>query len=142
MLGVFQGEVLRVELEATLETIQSYLVEPVHLRSWIWPQTLDPDLSEPLRAGTEFFSQLGSIRFGHRVENLQPGLMHLLLWGAADGFCQWSWGNGWVQLRIEAVSLLPLSLGQIILLQRLQAYGGAQAPPQRGDTLWPHHPLI
>ncbi len=85
MLGVFQGEILRVELEVAMETIQSYLVEPEHLRNWVWPQTLDPALSAPLQTGTEFFSQLGSIPFGHRVESLQPGLMHLLLWGARMG---------------------------------------------------------
>lgn len=135
MLGMFQGEVLRVEVEASMETIRTYLVDPAQLRQWVWPQMLDPDLSQPLQVGTEFYSHLGSIRIGHRVEELAPAQMYLLLWEAADGFCQWSWGNGWVQLRTEAVSLLPLSLGQTLLLQRLHRYATAQAQSQRADPL-------
>lgn len=131
MLGIFQGEVLRIELEASMEEIHDYLVDPDQLRQWVWPQALDPDLTDPLRVGREFYSRLGSIQIGHRVERLEPGQMHLLLWGAADGFCQWSWGNGWVQLRTEAVSLLPISLGQTLLLQRLHRYATEQASIRR-----------
>lgn len=134
MLGVFQSDTLRIELEASTDEIHRYLVEPEQLRQWLWPQELDPRLSESLQVGTEFHSQLGSIRFNHRVQILQPGQMQLLLWGGADGFCQWNWGNGWVQLRLEAISLLPLSLGQVVLLQRLQAH--ARSHSQGQGTSW------
>jgi len=133
MIGMFQGEVLRIELEASMERIRDYLVDPAQLRQWVWPQTLDPDLTDSLQVGQEFYSRLGSIPIGHRVERLEPGQMHLVLWGAADGFCQWSWGNGWVQLRTEAVSLLPVSLGQTLLLQQLHRYATDQASARRGD---------
>jgi len=56
-------------------------------------------------------------------------LAGLLRGGGADGYCDWLWGNGWVQLRVEAVSLLPLGLGQLLMLRRLQQF--AQSQEQR-----------
>ncbi|MEG5215625.1 hypothetical protein QUB48_07680 [Microcoleus sp. ARI1-A5] len=37
-------------------------------------------------------------------------------------FHQWYWGDGWVQSRLEGVSLLPLNLGQTASLLRLREF--------------------
>jgi hypothetical protein len=39
-----------------------------------------------------------------------------------DGYHEWYWGDGWVQSRLEGISLLPLNLGQTLSLLRLREF--------------------
>ena len=48
--------------------------------------------------------------------------LRLLLSLGIDGFPQWYWGDGWVQSRLEGVSLLALHLGQTANLLRLYGF--------------------
>jgi hypothetical protein len=46
----------------------------------------------------------------------------LLLSRGIDGFHEWYWGEGWVQSRLEGISVIPLNLGQTINLMRLKEF--------------------
>jgi hypothetical protein len=129
MLGTFQSSTIRVEVEASASTMQRCLTEVGLLQQWIWPQQLQGSLPERLELGSTFAAQWGPLSIMHQVETLLPERLRLLMWGGADGYCDWLWGNGWVQLRVEAVSLLPLGLGQLLMLRRLQQF--AQSQEQR-----------
>lgn len=72
--------------------------------------------------GTTFSSWLGPIAIQHQVEQVAPNHLRLILSQGIDGFHDWQWGDGWVQSRIEGVSLLPINLGQTLSLFRLQQF--------------------
>ena len=59
MLGNFQQSQLRIELEASQNTIRDSLLNTDQLRKWMWPQNLSADLPEKLSAGLVFTSKLG-----------------------------------------------------------------------------------
>ncbi|MEG4629803.1 hypothetical protein QUB56_09295 [Microcoleus sp. AR_TQ3_B6] len=48
--------------------------------------------------------------------------LRLLLSQGIDGFHEWYGGDGWLQSRLEGVSLLALSLGQTASLLRLREF--------------------
>jgi hypothetical protein len=48
--------------------------------------------------------------------------LRLLLSLGIDGFHDWYWGDGWVQSRLEGVSLLALNLEQTASLLRLREF--------------------
>ncbi len=122
MLGSFQHSTLRLEIDASTETLDRCLTETGLLRQWLWPQQLEEGIPERLEQGVMFESSLGPIRIGHRVERRAEGQLQVSLWGAMDGISEWAWGNGWAQLRVEAVSLLPLSPGVLLSLAHLQIF--------------------
>jgi hypothetical protein len=122
MLGTFQSSTIRVEAEATAATLRRCLVETAWLRQWLWPQKLDQTAPDWLEPGTEFTVWLGPIAIQHRVELCRADRLQILLWGAVDGYNEWAWGNGWIQMRVEGVSLLPMGLGQVMVLRRLQYF--------------------
>jgi hypothetical protein len=122
MWGTFQQSTIRIEVEAKADRIRDCLLDPSLLKQWVWPQSFDPTFSLPLQLGRTFDSSLGPLIFHHQVTELDETFLRLVLWGAADGFSDWLWGHGWVQLRIEAVSLVPLGLGQTLLLKQLQSF--------------------
>ncbi|MEN9229940.1 MAG: hypothetical protein Q6L68_03455 [Thermostichus sp. DG02_5_bins_236] len=126
MLGTLQSSTIRVEVEAASSTLRRCLTEVDLLRQWIWPQQLQGSLPEGLEIGSTFNAQWGPISIMHQVETLLPERLRLLMWGGADGYCDWLWGNGWVQLRVEAVSLLPLGMGQLLILRQLQQFAQKQ----------------
>ncbi len=126
MLGTFQSSTIRIEVEASASTLRRCLTEVGLLQQWIWPQQLQGSLPTQLEQGSTFAARCGPISILHQVEILLPQRLHLLMWGGADGYCDWRWGNGWVQLRVEAVSLLPLGLGQLLLLRQLQQFARRQ----------------
>jgi hypothetical protein len=39
-----------------------------------------------------------------------------------DGYHEWYWGDGWLQSRLEGISLLPLNLGQTLSLLKLRLF--------------------
>ncbi|MFQ3583453.1 MAG: hypothetical protein SNJ85_00765 [Cyanobacteriota bacterium] len=130
MLGTLQSSTIRVEVKAGSSTLRRCLTEMELLRQWIWPQQLQGSLPENLEMGSTFNAQWGPISIMHQVETLLPERLRLLMWGGADGYCDWLWGNGWVQLRVEAVSLLPLGMGQLLILRQLQQFAQSQEQPR------------
>lgn len=124
MFGSYQSSELRIEVAATKAEIEASLIQPKRLKQWLWPQQLGlanaTDI--PLSIGQTFESNLGPVKTNHKVETLQSSGIRFLLSGSIDGFHEWQWGEGWVQSRLEGVSLLPLNLGQTLSLLRLKQY--------------------
>ncbi|NER31264.1 MAG: hypothetical protein F6J89_27510, partial [Symploca sp. SIO1C4] len=58
----------------------------------------------------------------HQTEVVDDNCLRLILSQGIDGFHEWYWGDGWVQSRLEGVSLLPLNLGQTINLLQLRQF--------------------
>ena len=122
MLGSFQQSSLRIEVEAEENTIRESLLAPKKLQQWLWPQTLDTNLPEELQAGLKFTTWLGPIAIQHEVDVAESNRLRLILSQGIDGFHEWYWGNGWVQSRLEGISLLPLNLSQTFGLLRLREF--------------------
>lgn len=136
MFGTYQRSNLRIEVAASAEKISESLTEPERLKKWLWPQQISLATDNAavnnwsassasvskLSVGQTFESTLGLAKIGHQVEKLSPQGIRVLLSGGVDGFHEWQWGDGWVQSRLEGVSLLPLNLGQSVSLFRLKQY--------------------
>ncbi|MDJ0745425.1 MAG: hypothetical protein QNJ32_18965 [Xenococcaceae cyanobacterium MO_167.B27] len=122
MLGNFQQSNLRIEVEATEQTIRDSLLNTDKLKKWIFPQTLNPELPETLKLGISFTSKLGFVEINHEVELLSDNCLRFLLSKGIDGYHEWCWGDGWIQSRLEGISLLPLNLGQTLSLLQLRQY--------------------
>ena len=133
MFGTYQSSSIRIEIAANAEQIASCLTEPEQLKSWLWPQQIELSKAEKgwskdnaplnkLSIGQKIESKLGPWQVTHHVEISTPSGIRFLLSGGIDGFHEWQWGEGWVQSRLEGVSLMPLNLGQTLSLLRLRAY--------------------
>ena len=127
MLGQFQKSNLRIEVPATASIIRDSLLHTSKLKQWLWPQRLSPGLPEKLYSGLTFTSWLGFVPVEHKVELVNDNCLRLLLSQGIDGYHEWYWGEGWVQSRLEGISLLPLSLGQTLSLPRLRQFVRIQA---------------
>lgn len=125
MFGTFQQSHLRIEVEASSSTMQESLIRSSQLRLWLWPQRLDTGLPERLHADLIFSSWLGPVEIEHRVVEIGDRGLRLLLSKGIDGYHEWTWGDGWVQSRLEGVSLLPLNLAQTYGLMRLREFAEA-----------------
>ena len=121
MLGNFQQSNLRIEVNASEKAIKDSLLEGERLKQWMWPQNF-ASLSGTLSPGDTFVSSLGPIEIEHKVEMVDEQSLRLLLSKGIDGFHEWHWGDGWLQSRIEGISVLPLNLGQTFSLFRLRQY--------------------
>ena len=126
MLGTFQQSSLRIEVNAKETDIRDSLIRPSQLQKWLWPQQFSPGLPEQFQAGLIFTSSLGPVTIEHYVDVAQPNCLRLLLSRGIDGFHEWYWGEGWVQSRLEGISLLPLNLGQTLSLIRLREFLATQ----------------
>lgn len=122
MLGHFQHSHLRIEIEASEAAIRDSLMSPSQLQQWLWPQTLSPGLPERLHQGLTFTSSVGLITIQQQVDVAESHCLRLLLSQGIDGFHEWYWGEGWIQSRLEGVSLLPLSLAQTLSLLNLRRF--------------------
>ncbi|HHP7229256.1 MAG TPA: hypothetical protein ACFCUY_00165 [Xenococcaceae cyanobacterium] len=122
MLGNFQQSNLRIEIEASESTIRDSLLQTEKLKTWLFPQTITSELPERLQLGLSFTSQLGLVKINHQVELLNDYCVRFLLSGGIDGYHEWCWGDGWIQSRLEGISLLPLNLGQTLSLLKLRQY--------------------
>jgi hypothetical protein len=122
MLGTFQHSQLRLELEASATMIRDSLVNIPKLRQWLAPLPLDQGLPETLTPGLSFHTGLGYLRVHHDVDCVGDNHLRLLLSQSIDGFHEWYWGDGWVQSRLEGISLLPLNLAQTASLLKLRQY--------------------
>ena len=122
MLGNFQQSNLRIEVEATEQSIRDSLLKTEKLRKWMFPQTLSSELPETLKLGLSFTSKLGFMEVNHEVELLNDNCVRFLLSNGIDGYHEWCWGDGWIQSRLEGISLLPLNLGHTLSLWQLRQY--------------------
>lgn len=124
MFGTYQHSNLRVELTASSEQIRGSLLRPALLKQWLWPQQLNLSSAadSELVLGQTFESGLGPVTITHKVDVLSSQGVRFLLSGSIDGFHEWQWGEGWIQSRLEGVSLLPLNLGQTASLLRLKQH--------------------
>lgn len=122
MLGSFQQSQLRIEVEASEKAIRESLLCPEQLQKWIFPQRLASGLPEQLESGLTFTSWLGPVAIQHQVQVATPNSLRLLLHGGIDGFHEWYWQEGWVQSRLEGISLLPLNLAQTLGLLNLKQF--------------------
>ena len=121
MLGNFQQSNLRIEVNASGKKIKESLLESDRLKQWMWPQQFT-SLSGQLQPGDNFISSLGLVEIQHQVEIVEDNCLRLLLSKGIDGFHEWHWGDGWLQSRLEGISVLPLNLGQTFSLFRLRQY--------------------
>lgn len=126
MLGIFQKSNLRIEVEASETSIRDSLLRSSELQKWLWPQRFSSDLPEQISGGLSFTSWVGPVAVTHQVDVAQPNCLRLLLSQGIDGFHEWYWGEGWVQSRLEGVSLLPLNLGQTLSLLQLKQFLSAK----------------
>ena len=122
MLGNFQQSQLRIELEAKQNIIRDSLLNTEQLKQWIWPQALSDDLPETLSVGLKFTSKLGFIEIEHLVKVADDNCLQLILSKGIDGYYEWFWSDGWIQSRLEGISLFPLDLGQTYCLMRLRQH--------------------
>ncbi len=122
MLGTFQHSSLRIEVNAKEADIRDSLLRPSQLQKWLWPQQFNPGLPEQFQPGLTFTTSLGPVTIQHYVDVSQPNCLRLLLSHGIDGFHEWYWGEGWVQSRLEGISILPLNLGQTISLIQLREF--------------------
>ena len=126
MLGNFQQSNLRIEVSASETIIKESLLESDRLKQWMWPQNF-ASLSGTLNPGDTFVSSLGLVEIDHRVDLVEDNSLRLLLSKGIDGFHEWHWGDGWLQSRLEGISILPLNLGQTFSLFRLRQYLSTQS---------------
>jgi hypothetical protein len=133
MLGGFQTSKIRIEVEASSESLQRAILAPACFRKWCFPQRFDLGLPEKLQAGMHYGSWIGPIAIRHHVITSQPGHLLILLSQGIDGFHEFLWGEGWVQSNLEGISLLPLNAAQTYALfqlrQFLQSQSGASLKP-------------
>ncbi|MEY3223657.1 MAG: hypothetical protein RLZZ203_2513 [Cyanobacteriota bacterium] len=122
MLGKFQQSQIRIEVSASADAIHHSILHPAQLQKWLLGQTFPGEMPSKLSPGFEFTTQTGPVAIHHHVEVVKPNCLRLLLSGGIDGFHEWYWGEGWIQSRLEGVSLLPLNLGQTFALVSLRQF--------------------
>ena len=122
MLGTFQESHIRIEVEATFSAIGESLLRPTQLSRWLWMQRFSAGLPEQFHQGLTFTSWVGPVAIQHQVDVAESNCLRLLLSQGIDGYHEWYWGDGWVQSRLEGVSLLPLNLGQTLSLLSLREF--------------------
>jgi hypothetical protein len=122
MFGKFQQTQLRIELDATATAISDGLLLPVQLEKWLLPGYFTAKMPTELHSGLQFTRKVGLISIHHQVDVVSKNSLRLLLSQGIDGFHEWYWGEGWVQSRIEGVSILPISLGQTASLLSFRQY--------------------
>ncbi len=127
MLGNFQKSQIRIEVEATAAMIRDSLLKPEMVQKWSL-QHFKAGMPEQLHSGLTFTSWTGPVAIHHQVQVATPECLRLILSQGIDGFHEWYWGEGWVQSRVEGISLLPISLGQTFSLLSLRQFLKTQKP--------------
>ena len=122
MLGSFQKSHLRIEVEASKKILLESLLNTKKLSQWFWISRLEPGIPEKLSAGLTFNSWIGFVEVGNYVDIANDNCLRLLLSKGIDGYHEWYWGEGWIQSRLEGISLLPLNLGQTLSLLSLRQF--------------------
>lgn len=122
MFGTFQQSHLRIEVNASAQLIGESLLSPEKLRQWLFPQQISPGLPNQLEEGLTFSTRTGFITIKHEIETLRESYIRFLLSEGIDGYHEWYWDEGWVQSRLEGISMLPLNLAQTASLFRLRQF--------------------
>ncbi|MCL6434519.1 MAG: hypothetical protein K6T90_09960 [Leptolyngbyaceae cyanobacterium HOT.MB2.61] len=122
MFGIFQQSNLRIEIAATDQALRESLTQPAKLRQWLAPVQLDQGLPEQLQPGLSYTSWIGPVPVQQYVDLVDAHSLRLLLSKGIDGYHEWAWGDGWVQSRLEGISLLPLNLSQTFSLLKLKQF--------------------
>ncbi|BBD59180.1 hypothetical protein NIES2109_19620 [Nostoc sp. HK-01] len=122
MLGNFQQSQLRIEIEASARAIGDSLLRPAQLEKWLLGQRFNSGMPEEIYPGFQFTSWTGPVSIHHQVDVAQSNCLRFLLSGGIDGFHEWYWGEGWVQSRLEGISMLPINLGQTLSLLSLRQF--------------------
>ncbi|RUR86132.1 hypothetical protein ACF3DV_16595 [Chlorogloeopsis fritschii PCC 9212] len=122
MLGTFQKSLLRIEIEASETELRNSLLRPAQLEKWLLSGRFSPGMPEELYSGFQFTTRTGPIAIHHQVDVAKPNCLRLILSQGIDGFHEWYWGEGWLQSRLEGVSLLPLAVGQTMNLLSLRQF--------------------
>lgn len=122
MLGTIQQSQLRIEIEASADAIHNSLLLPAQLEKWLVGQSFSLGMPEKLTSGSNFTTATGLVQIHHHVDVAKTNCLRLLLSGGIDGFHEWYWGEGWVQSRLEGISILPLNLGQTLSLLSLREF--------------------
>lgn len=128
MLGTFQQSQLRIEIKASADAIHDSLLRPENLQKWLLAQKFTPKMAEMaqmpeiLTTGFDFSTSTGLFTINHHVDVVKPYCLRLILSGTIDGFHEWYWGDGWIQSRLEGVSILPLKLAQTVSLLSLREF--------------------
>jgi hypothetical protein len=122
MLGTFQQSQIRIEISASADAIRDRILHPAQMQKWLLGQTFPGEMPLELSPGFEFTTQIGLVPIHHHVQVVKPNCLRLLLSGGIDGFHELYWGEGWIQSRLEGISLLPLNLGQTFALVSLRQY--------------------
>ena len=120
MFGNFQRSELRIEVAAAGSTIRDRLLSPSALPQWLFPQQMSFTSQDLLAVDTKFKTSFGPVAVNCQVDRVGAQSLRLLLSQGVDGYHEWYWGEGWVQSRLEGISLLPLNLYQTATLFRLQ----------------------
>lgn len=121
MLGKFQKSELRIEVKTTQEAIGNCLLDINQLKQWFFPLKFDHNSSPKLSVNDSFSFYLGVIEIKNKVDLINSNGIRIILSGGIDGYQEWSWGDGWIQSRLEGVSILPLNLAQTLNLLRLKS---------------------
>jgi hypothetical protein len=120
MLGTFQQSSLRIEMDVASDRLRDCLTKPQELKRWLKFQRFPGGLPEVLTAGCQFTSYSGFVvPIQQTVEWVEESRIRFIL---SQGIDEWGWGDGWVQSRIEGISLLPINLGQTASLMLLKQY--------------------
>ena len=120
MFGNFQRSELRIEVAAAGSMIRDRLLSPPALSKWLLPQQMSFASQDLLAVDTKFKTSFGPVAVNCQVDRVGAQSLRLLLSQGVDGYHEWYWGEGWVQSRLEGISLLPLNLYQTATLFRLQ----------------------
>jgi hypothetical protein len=120
MLGNFQQSQIRIEVAANSTAIRQKLLSPIQLRQWLSATKLSLENDDLLQVDRAFSVEIWPVRVDHQVSWVSNDSLRLRLSAAIDGYQEWYWGDGWVQSRLEGISLLPLSLLQTTNLTRLR----------------------
>jgi len=92
----------------------------MHLQQWLWPQRLLQECQNSWIKDLRSLAGLDRSLFIIKWRWRHP-TVYVLLSQGIDGFHEWYWGEGWVQSRLEGVSM-PLNLGQTLNLLRLRQF--------------------
>ena len=122
MLGSFQQSELRIEVDASAALLRESLTLRAQMQQWLWPQILSAGMADRLYSGLRFTSQIGGIALDHEVKIAESNRLLFILSRGIDGYHEWYWGDGWVQSRLEGISLLPLKISQTFILLRLRMF--------------------
>lgn len=126
MFGKFQKSELRIEVKAKETIFRDSLLNINDLKQWCFPLKFTQKSSGKLSQGDTFTFYLGLIEIKNKVDYINNNYLCLILSGGIDGYQEWSWGDGWIQSRLEGISVFPLNLGQTLNLLRLKSFATYQ----------------